>query len=83
MAGEERLDRYKALERVSKALLADHKLIPGDFGCVQAVELSGMPCEQGQTGVLVQFAITNHALGKVATPVLSEDINTLLGYERT
>ena len=76
----EHQDRHKAVQQVCKAILVDrNNLIAGDFACIQAVPVSDLPCDQGKTGYLVQFAITHHALGKL--PPLDDEMTKLLGYE--
>ena len=76
-------ERHAALKRLTQAVVVDRNLLhAGDLASIQAVEVNDLPCEQGQTGILVQFAVTHHALGKVMTSELSDDMDTLLGYQR-
>ena len=69
--------RRQAIQKIGKILFGRNNLIPSDFADARAFEVE-RPFFQDRAGVLIQFVVSHHALGKIEDGTLGETIELLL-----
>ncbi len=70
-------ERTAALLKLGAAIFGRNNLIGSDFDHIHLEETEA-DYEQDRAGVLIQFSISWHALGKIATEQTCEAITVLL-----
>ncbi len=75
--GTDDYDQIAALRKLGAALFGRNNLIGTDFADARASRVVSQFVQDG-AGIHIQFAVSNHALGKVMTREVSEALDTLL-----
>ena len=70
-------ERIQALRTLCAAIFGRSNLIGTDFADVDAYNIERR-FSQGESGVLLQFSISSHALGKIASKEVGDALKTLL-----
>ena len=73
-------EKVRALMTLGKAVFDRNNLIVTDFEDTKAFQIE-REFSQGQTGVLIQFSISHHALGKIATADTCKALDVLFGLD--
>ena len=68
---------YALLRKLGSALFGRNNLIGSDFADVSAYRVH-RDFPQDQTGILIQFVVSNHAVSKIQSEEVSEALETLL-----
>ena len=69
--------RRMAIQKIGKIIFGRNNLTASDFADARAFEVE-RPFFQDRAGVLIQFVISHHALGKIADGTLGDTIDLLL-----
>ena len=72
------MSRGRALQKLCKVIFGRNNLIGTDFLDVMAWRVERQSIQEFGGGVLIQFVVTNHALGKVANQDVEEALGILL-----
>ena len=66
------------LQRIGRAIFGQNNLIGTDFEDISVSKVKRKFVQDGG-GVLIQFSISNNALGKISTKEFNETLEVLLG----
>ena len=71
-------EKARALQKACREIFGRNNLIGTDFDDAKALRVERPFLQDSRGGVLLQFTISNHALGKIMTKELHDALNVLL-----
>ena len=72
------MNKSRAVQQLGRIIFGRNNLIGTDFEDAKALRMERKFTQDAHGGVLIQFSISNHALGKIASASLYEALDNLL-----